>query len=179
MRAAVRGEEDETIDAATLEKEIHWLYDCGADGVVMAMVSEILRLSGEERRQLAELACRFGRDRGNEPPLTERTYGNANLAQQVATDVVEAHATFDRVRDAEGAEGGAYVHRRQRNEHPRHRKHAHQRDHGRHISHVARKAACFGRYRRRHLGGFRAVLRVAGGKSVPRFFNLCRSVKRY
>lgn len=55
---------DETIDVATLEAEIHWLYDCGADGIVMAMVSEILRLDADERRQLAELACRFGRDRG-------------------------------------------------------------------------------------------------------------------
>jgi 4-hydroxy-tetrahydrodipicolinate synthase len=56
--------DDETIDAETLEREIQWLYDCGADGIVMAMVSEVLRLSGEERRQLAELACRFGRERG-------------------------------------------------------------------------------------------------------------------
>jgi 4-hydroxy-tetrahydrodipicolinate synthase len=57
--------EDETIDAGTLEAEINWLYDCGADGVVMAMVSEVLRLDGDERRQLAELACRFGRGRGD------------------------------------------------------------------------------------------------------------------
>jgi 4-hydroxy-tetrahydrodipicolinate synthase len=57
--------EDETIDAATLEREIHWLYDAGADGIVMAMVSEILRLDSAERRQLAELACRFGAGRGS------------------------------------------------------------------------------------------------------------------
>lgn len=56
--------DDETIDFATLEREIAWLYDRGADGITMAMVSEVLRLSGEERRQLAEHACRFGRDRG-------------------------------------------------------------------------------------------------------------------
>jgi 4-hydroxy-tetrahydrodipicolinate synthase len=56
--------EDETIDAATLEREIEWLYDCGSDGIVMAMVSEILRLDGDERKQLAELACRFGEKRG-------------------------------------------------------------------------------------------------------------------
>ena len=56
--------DDETIDAATLESEIEWLYDCGADGIVMAMVSELLRLDGDERRQLAELACRSGRRRG-------------------------------------------------------------------------------------------------------------------
>jgi 4-hydroxy-tetrahydrodipicolinate synthase len=55
---------DESIDADTLAREIEWLYDCGADGIVMAMVSEVLRLSSEERRQLAELACRFGRERG-------------------------------------------------------------------------------------------------------------------
>jgi 4-hydroxy-tetrahydrodipicolinate synthase len=56
--------EDESIDAATLEREIEWLYDCGADGVVMAMVSEVLRLDTAERHQLAELACRFGGKRG-------------------------------------------------------------------------------------------------------------------
>lgn len=55
---------DETIDFDTLEREIAWLYDCGAQGIVMAMVSETLRLSSDERGQLAEAACRFGRDRG-------------------------------------------------------------------------------------------------------------------
>ena len=55
---------DETIDYATLEREINWLYDCGAQGVVMAMVSELLRLSNEERVELAEATCRFGRARG-------------------------------------------------------------------------------------------------------------------
>lgn len=55
---------DETLDLATLEREIAWLYDCGADGIVMAMVSEVLRLSSEERETLAEAACRFGRSRG-------------------------------------------------------------------------------------------------------------------
>ena len=57
-------ENDESIDVETLEKAIHWLYDNGADGIVMAMVSEVLRLSTEERQQLAELACCFGCDRG-------------------------------------------------------------------------------------------------------------------
>lgn len=56
--------ENESIDAGTLKSEIQWLYDCGADGIVMAMVSEILRLDGAERMQLAELACKFGRSRG-------------------------------------------------------------------------------------------------------------------
>jgi len=55
---------DDTLDLATLEKEIAWLYDCGADGIVMAMVSEVLRLSSEEREELAMAACKFGRSRG-------------------------------------------------------------------------------------------------------------------
>ncbi len=55
---------DETIDLSTLEKEIEWLFDCGADGIVMAMVSEVLRLSSEERESLAQAACEFGRHQG-------------------------------------------------------------------------------------------------------------------
>ncbi len=56
--------EDETLDVETLEREIAWLYDCGANGIVMAMVSETLRLDSEEREQLATAACRFGKERG-------------------------------------------------------------------------------------------------------------------
>lgn len=55
---------DETIDYDTLQREIAWLYDCGARGIVMAMVSETLRLSSDEREQLATASCRFGHDRG-------------------------------------------------------------------------------------------------------------------
>lgn len=56
--------DDESLDLETLAREIAWLHDCGADGIVMAMVSETLRLSSEEREQLAEAACRLGRARG-------------------------------------------------------------------------------------------------------------------
>lgn len=56
--------DDESIDFDTLEREIAWLYDQGSDGIVMAMASETLRLSSEEREQLAEAACRFGSERG-------------------------------------------------------------------------------------------------------------------
>ena len=55
---------DESIDLATLETEVAWLYDCGADGIVMAMVSEVLRLSSAEREALTEAACKFGNSRG-------------------------------------------------------------------------------------------------------------------
>lgn len=56
--------EDDTIDADVLAAEIEWMYGHGIDGIVMAMVSEVLRLSAEERRTLARLACQFGLDRG-------------------------------------------------------------------------------------------------------------------
>ena len=56
--------QDESIDYATLEREIDWLYQRGADGIVMAMVSELLRLSGGEREELAAAACRLSRGRG-------------------------------------------------------------------------------------------------------------------
>ena len=56
--------ENESIDFETLSSEIEWLYACGASGIVMAMVSEVLRLSTDEREQLAEFACQAGRNRG-------------------------------------------------------------------------------------------------------------------
>ncbi|MEZ4868873.1 MAG: dihydrodipicolinate synthase family protein [Caldilineaceae bacterium] len=55
---------DYSLDFATLAREIDWLYGQGADGIVMGMVSETLRLSSEEREELAAAACRLGRDRG-------------------------------------------------------------------------------------------------------------------
>jgi 4-hydroxy-tetrahydrodipicolinate synthase len=55
---------DERVDYATLERELHWLFDCGADGVVFAMVSELLRLSTDERRDLAQFICKIARPRG-------------------------------------------------------------------------------------------------------------------
>src|SRR5262245_60851514 len=54
---------DETVDLHTLEREIAWLHDCGADGIVMAMVSETLRLSSTEREDLAKVACKPGTSR--------------------------------------------------------------------------------------------------------------------
>jgi 4-hydroxy-tetrahydrodipicolinate synthase len=56
--------DDETIDAPTLEREIDWMYRQGVNGIVMAMVSETLRLDTAEREQLADLCCRFNKGRG-------------------------------------------------------------------------------------------------------------------
>src|SRR4051812_47047056 len=56
--------DDESIDYDTLAKEIDWLYERGADGIVLAMVSEVLRLSGDERRELGAQACKLSQGRG-------------------------------------------------------------------------------------------------------------------
>lgn len=56
--------DDESIDWATLEREIHWLLDAGSHGVVMAMVSEVLRLDQTERREMATKVVQFAGNRG-------------------------------------------------------------------------------------------------------------------
>jgi 2-keto-3-deoxy-L-arabinonate dehydratase len=58
-------QDDDSIDYTALAREVDWLFECGADGIVMAMVSELLRLSGDERRELAAAACKFARGRGS------------------------------------------------------------------------------------------------------------------
>jgi dihydrodipicolinate synthase/N-acetylneuraminate lyase len=55
---------DESIDFPSLEREIDWLFEQRVDGIAMAMVSEILRLSTDERRDLAAAACKLARGRG-------------------------------------------------------------------------------------------------------------------
>ena len=55
---------DESIDFETLGHEIDWLFHQGADGIVIAMVSEVLRLSDRERELLAAQACQFAVGKG-------------------------------------------------------------------------------------------------------------------
>jgi len=49
--------DDESVDFDTLGRELHWLLDHGADGVVMAMVSETLRLASDERDAVCKFVC--------------------------------------------------------------------------------------------------------------------------
>ncbi|MDA0808755.1 MAG: dihydrodipicolinate synthase family protein [Planctomycetota bacterium] len=83
---------DESIDFATLDREIDWLFDNGADGVVMAMVSETLRLSTDERRQVAAHVCKQVGDRGVTiiSVGSESTYTSVALAR--AAEAVGADA---------------------------------------------------------------------------------------
>jgi dihydrodipicolinate synthase/N-acetylneuraminate lyase len=56
--------DDDTVDRAVLARELDWLLAQGSDGVVMAMVSETLRMSSEERDQLAQTVCELIAGRG-------------------------------------------------------------------------------------------------------------------
>lgn len=55
--------ENDQIDEQVFEREIEWLIECGVDGVVLAMVSEVLRFSAEERRRLWQLVLKLVRGR--------------------------------------------------------------------------------------------------------------------
>jgi 4-hydroxy-tetrahydrodipicolinate synthase len=51
-------DDDDRLDEASLASEIDWVFGCGANGVVLGMVSELLRLSDEERYRFAESVCK-------------------------------------------------------------------------------------------------------------------------
>jgi dihydrodipicolinate synthase/N-acetylneuraminate lyase len=57
-------DDHDRIDYPALEKLFDWVFGNGADGVVFAMVSEILRMSSQERDEVAAVACRLSRGRG-------------------------------------------------------------------------------------------------------------------
>ncbi len=57
-------DDQDRIDAAALRCAIDWAYDIGADGLGTGMVSEILRLTFDERRQLTGMMAEFSAGRG-------------------------------------------------------------------------------------------------------------------
>ena len=52
------------VDFESLLREVDWAYQTGADGVVAAMVSEVLRLTNDERVQLTDELVSTSGDRG-------------------------------------------------------------------------------------------------------------------
>ena len=51
--------ETDEIDEAVFAREIEWLLECGIDGAVLAMVSEVLRFSAEDRRKQWQLVLKL------------------------------------------------------------------------------------------------------------------------
>ena len=84
-------DEGEAIDFGVLDREIDWIFDHGAHGIVMAMVSEILRLSTEERRSLAEAACRRAGARG--PVIVSVAAESSRVAEDLARHAESAGAS--------------------------------------------------------------------------------------
>ena len=51
--------ETDEIDEFVFAREIEWLLECGIDGAVLAMVSEVLRFSAEDRRKQWQLVLKL------------------------------------------------------------------------------------------------------------------------
>jgi dihydrodipicolinate synthase/N-acetylneuraminate lyase len=83
--------EDDAIDPRAFADQVDWLYENGADGIVVGMVSEILRLSTNERRHLVELTCESGRGRG--PVVVSVGAESTSVAASLARHARDAGAT--------------------------------------------------------------------------------------
>lgn len=100
-----------TIDEGALRAEIDWVFDAGADGVVVAMVSEILRLATDEQEELGRLVCSHVDGRG---PVVlsagaESTHVALRLARRAEDDGASALMAIPPLTVACGAEDtGAY-----------------------------------------------------------------------
>lgn len=57
-------DDNDCINESDLRREVDWAFQCGADGICTGMVSEILRLSADERNQLASRMVEFAAGRG-------------------------------------------------------------------------------------------------------------------
>ena len=56
--------DDLSIDYGTMERQVDWLFEVGADGLCLALVSDLLRLGVEERLELSQRLVQLARGRG-------------------------------------------------------------------------------------------------------------------
>ena len=82
--------EDGSIDHESLLAEIDWILEQGASGVVMGMVSEVLRLTTDERNDVATHVCAHVRERA--PVVIAIGAESSYVAQQHARAAEEAGA---------------------------------------------------------------------------------------
>jgi 4-hydroxy-tetrahydrodipicolinate synthase len=78
-------DDDENVDDEGLRRELHWIADQGVDGVVLGIVSEVLRLSPAERTSVARTACEVAEERGIHCIISvgaESTHLAVSLAQE-------------------------------------------------------------------------------------------------
>lgn len=87
--------DNDDIDEASLKREVDWIFSVGADGLGTGMVSELLRLTIEERKRLSELLVAAAAGRG---PVfagvgaesTRQAVELAKAAEQAGCDAVMA-----------------------------------------------------------------------------------------
>jgi 4-hydroxy-tetrahydrodipicolinate synthase len=84
------------IDETALRREIGWAFQHEADGIVTGMVSEVLRLSTDERERLAQVVCEESKSHGGLAVIScgaESSHTALRLAahaQQLGADAVMA-----------------------------------------------------------------------------------------
>ncbi|MBU4336695.1 MAG: dihydrodipicolinate synthase family protein [Actinobacteria bacterium] len=84
--------QDGSVDLPGLQRELVWVLDQGVSGLTTGMVSETLRLSDLERREVARAVCAAAVDRGRDAVIScgaESTREAVSLAQ----DAQDAGAT--------------------------------------------------------------------------------------
>ena len=74
------------IDRKTLKREIDWAFSVGADGLGTGMVSEILRLTYDERIELTQLIAEYSEGRGAVFAAVGAESGKQALAYSVAAE---------------------------------------------------------------------------------------------
>lgn len=79
------------IDYGELGNEIDWLFENGADGIVLGMVSEVLRLSISERDELVRRACVLAAGRG--PVVASATAESTEVAVALVRAAEDAGAS--------------------------------------------------------------------------------------
>lgn len=78
--------DNDCIDRATLKREIDWAFNVGADGLGTGMVSEILRLTSEERLELTQLITEYSSGRGAVFAAVGAESGKQAVAYSVAAE---------------------------------------------------------------------------------------------
>lgn len=86
---------DDSIDINSLERQIDWAFKAGADGFATGMVSELLRLTFDERKHLTETLGRLASGRGSfvagvGAESTRQAIQYAQIAEKAGADAVMA-----------------------------------------------------------------------------------------
>ncbi len=87
--------EDDSIDFDILKKEVDYLFDAGADGITLALASELLRLTQSERLELSRILPQMVEKRGTVTlsvgsETTKEAVFYAEVAQASGADAVMA-----------------------------------------------------------------------------------------